>query len=89
MPEYAHLTVDEIAELADEIRTDTHGKIADLLGVSRSSVSHALSDPEPRWVKLLSRIIELYGGNIDTEQPRYTLTRLPSKHEEEKYKGQI
>jgi len=66
-------TPDELAALADEVRTENHATIADHLGVSRSAVSHALGDPSPRRMRLLARILRLYGYTVDPETPAYPL----------------
>jgi hypothetical protein len=68
-------TPDELAALADEVRTESHATIADHLGVSRSAVSHALGDPSARRVRLLARILRLYGYNVDPETPAYPISR--------------
>ena len=64
------ITPSQMAELAEKVRTDTHATIADQLSVDRSSVTKALSLPSTRRVKLLCRILRLYGIEADP-QPRF------------------
>ena len=69
-----YLTPAEMAEMADELITESHATIADHLGVSRSAVSHALGDQPRRHVRLLCRILRLHG--IDAEpEPSYPVRR--------------
>ena len=63
-----------MAELADDVRTENHATIADHLGVSRSAVSHALGDQPRRHVRLLCRILRLYGVDAEPE-PSYPVRR--------------
>lgn len=63
-----YLTPRELADLADEVRTESHATIADHLGVSRSAVSRALREAQTRDVSLLRRILGLYG--IDVAETR-------------------
>jgi len=67
-------TPEELAELAEEIRTESHAVIADHLSVSRSAVSHALGDQHRQHVQLLRRILALYGVEVE-EKPRYRVER--------------
>ena len=68
-------TPQQLADLADEVRTDSHAEIADHVGVSRSAVSHALNDPSPRRIRLLARILGLYGYDVDPDAPAYPVER--------------
>ena len=67
-------TPEELSDLAQEVRTENHATIADHLGVSRSAVSHALGDPSPRRMRLLARILSLYGYSVDPEAPAYPIS---------------
>lgn len=77
-----HLTPDQIADLIEQRRDDTHAEIADHLEVDRSAVSHALSDPSSRRIKLLSRIAGLYGIDVDETQPAYEVDEDSMKQEQ-------
>jgi transcriptional regulator with XRE-family HTH domain len=70
-------TPEELAALAEEVRTESHATIADHLGVSRSAVTHALSDPSSRRVRLLARILGLYGYSVDSNGPAYPVSPPP------------
>ena len=70
-------TPDELAALAEEVRTESHATIADHLGVSRSAVTQALSDPSSRRVRLLARILDLYGYDVDPDRPVYPVSPPP------------
>lgn len=76
-----YLTPQQIAELVEQRRDDTHAQIADHLGVDRSAVSHALSDPSSRRIKLLSRIAALYGLDVDADEPAYEVDEESMKQE--------
>jgi transcriptional regulator with XRE-family HTH domain len=67
-------TPEELAALAEEVRTESHATIADHLGVSRSAVTQALSDPSSRRVRLLARILGLYGYSVDSDKPAYAVS---------------
>jgi len=67
-------TPDELAALADDIRTESHATIADHLGVSRSAVTQALGNPSSRRVRLLARILGLYGYDVDPDRPGYPVS---------------
>lgn len=64
----------QLAALADEVRDESHATIADHLDVSKSSVSMALSQPSERRIKMLCRILGLYGVDVE-ETPRYLVKR--------------
>jgi len=64
----------ELAALADEVRTESHATIADHLNVSKPSVSLALSQPSTRRIKMICRILSLYGIEAELE-PRYPVER--------------
>jgi transcriptional regulator with XRE-family HTH domain len=67
-----YCTADELAQIANRVRNESHAKIAKRLDVSRSAVSHALGDQPEKHVKLLCRILDLYGVDTDAE-PRYAI----------------
>jgi len=77
-----YLTPPQIADLIKQRCDDTHAQIADHLGVDRSAVSHALSDPSPRRIKLLSRIAGLYGIDVDHNEPAYKVDEESMKHKQ-------
>lgn len=77
-----YLTPHQIADLIEERRDDTHAQIADHLGVDRSAVSHALSDPSPRRIKTLARIAGLYGIDVDKDQVAYEIDEESMKREQ-------
>jgi len=64
---------DKARDLMDEAG-DTHAEVSDLLGVDRSSVSYALTDPSSRRIKLLGQILGLYGWKVDTDTPAYDVS---------------
>jgi hypothetical protein len=64
-------TPEQLATLAEKVRTESHATIADHLGVSRSAVTHALGDQPARHVRLLGRVLRLYGYEVDVEAPAY------------------
>jgi len=71
---YTFMTPAEIAERAEELiedSDDTRARVADRLGVTHSAVSHALNDPGPRRIKLLSRILAEFGHKVHVESPAY------------------
>ena len=53
---------------------DLVAAFADHLGVDRSSVSKALSEPSTRRVKLICRVLTLYGVEVDPS-PHYPVKR--------------
>lgn len=74
---FRYRTPEQMAELARELMEsagDTHAEVSDLLDVDRSSVSHAVSDPGTRRVRLLVQILLLYLEDA-SEYPRYPVAR--------------
>jgi transcriptional regulator with XRE-family HTH domain len=67
-------TPQQIADRIEEIRDNSHAKIADHLGVDRSAVSHALNDPSSRRIKLLAQIAGLYGIDVDPDHVAYAVS---------------
>lgn len=70
-------TPEELAALAEEVRTESHATIADHLGVSRPAVTQALGNPSSRRVRLLARILGLYGYSVDPNAPAYPVSPPP------------
>lgn len=73
-----YLSPEELAELARasiEQEGDTHAQAADLLGVARSTVSKALTDPVPR-TRLLRRIVSTYPLAVSVaDEQRHAVVR--------------
>jgi hypothetical protein len=77
-----YLSAEELADLArasiDEgyfDDSDTHAEAADLLGVARTTVTKALTDPGPR-TQLLRRIISAYPLAVSVaDDERYAVVR--------------
>jgi hypothetical protein len=73
-----YLTPRELADLARrsiEADGDTHAEAADLLGVARTTVTKALTDPVPR-TRLLRRIISAYPlAHSVADGERYAVVR--------------
>ena len=77
-----YLSPEELADLArrsiDEgyfDDGDTHAEAADLLGVARTTVTKALTDPGPR-TRLLRRIVSTYPLAVSVaDQERYAVVR--------------
>jgi hypothetical protein len=73
-----YLSPHELAELARasiDAAQDTHAEAADLLGVARTTVTKALTDPKPR-TRLLRRIISAYPlAHSVADGERYAVVR--------------
>jgi hypothetical protein len=73
-----YLAPRELADLARrsiEAEGDTHAQAADLLGVARTTVTKALTDPVPR-TRLLRRIVSTYPLAISAAaDERYAVVR--------------
>jgi hypothetical protein len=73
-----YLAPRELADLARrsiEAEGDTHAQAADLLGVARTTVTKALTDPVPR-TRLLRRIISAYPLAVSVaDDERYAVVR--------------
>jgi len=65
---------DELAALAEEVRTDTHREIASEIGVSRPVVTQSLNSRPKKYIKVLCQILHLYGVDVE-EQPCYRVER--------------
>lgn len=78
-----YLTPQQISDRIEEIRDDSHAKIADQLGVDRSAVSHALNNPSSRRIKLLAQIASLHGIAVDPDQVAYATDEERAKRSED------
>ena len=73
-----YLSAEELADLARasiDADGDTHAEAADLLGVARTTVTKALTDPGPR-TQLLRRIVSAYPlAHSVADGERYAVVR--------------
>lgn len=73
-----YFSAEELADLARrsiDDEGDTHAEAADLLGVARTTVTKALTDPGPR-TRLLRRIISAYPLAVSVaDDERYAVVR--------------
>jgi predicted DNA-binding protein (UPF0251 family) len=73
-----YLSAEELADLARrsiDAEGDTHAEAADLLGVARTTVTKALTDPVPR-TRLLRRVISAYPLAVSVaDDERYAVVR--------------
>jgi len=73
-----YLSAEELADLARasiDAAQDTHAEAADLLGVARTTVTKALTDPGPR-TRLLRQVISAYPLAVSVaDDERYAVVR--------------
>jgi hypothetical protein len=69
-----YLTVEELADLTQQKmdeNEDTGYSLSKELGMHSSNVYSALRNPQSRYKKILVKILEHYGVEVDLEEPRY------------------
>jgi hypothetical protein len=69
-----YLTVEELSQLTQE-KMDEHGdtgySLSKELDMHSSNVYSALREPESRYKRILVKILDHYGVEVDLEEPRY------------------